>query len=242
MASVLTQRMPRDRIFYAAVPVVVAALVFAGFARSWFLRPFMEQAPGFPELTPLIAFHGMVFTGWISLNVLQPMLISSGRRNLHRRIGPWAAGLAALIVVLVPVITVQSMRHGGSPVFRQIHVFLAVNLISIFAFGLCVALAIIWRKRAETHKRLMLLALVPFLGPALGRIPAMEPLIPLGLIMGINLPIIAGIAFDLITRRRVHPVWIWGGSLMILSEFASFAIGTLPWWRAFGNWCMQLPI
>lgn len=234
--------MSRDRIFYAAVPIAVAALVVAGFARSWFLRPIMVQAPGFPELTPLLAFHGAVFSAWIALNVLQPMLISNNQRNLHRRIGPWAAGLAAIIVLMVPVITVHSMRRGGSPVFQQIYVFLSVNLISIFAFGLCVALAILWRNRAETHKRLMLLALVPFLGPALGRIPAMAPLMPAGILIGVNLPIIAGIIFDVVTRRQVHPVWIWGGSMMVLSEFFSFAIGNQPWWRAFGDWCMQLPI
>lgn len=242
MSTVVVQRMQADRIFYSAVPITVALIVFAGFAKSWFLRPLMVQAPGVPGLTLLLVFHGVVFSAWMLLNVVQPLLISSGQRNLHRRIGPWAASLAVLMVLLVPIATVRSMRHGGPPVFPQIYVFLSVNLLGILSFALCVAFAVLWRKRAETHKRLMLLSLAPFLGPALGRIPAMAPFMPAGMMVGINLPIFAGIAFDLITRHRVHPVWLWGGSLMIVSEIASFVIGVQPWWKTFGDWCMSLPI
>lgn len=242
MASVIARRIQTDRIFYAAVPAAVAAIVFTGFARSWFLRPLLEHAPGFPGLNPLFAFHGALFTAWIALSVVQPMLISAGRRDLHRRIGPWAAGLAAIMVMIVPVITVHSMRLGGPPIFPQIYLFMAVNLFGILAFALCVALAIRWRRNAEAHKRLMLLSLVTFLGPALGRIPAIGALGPAGILVGVNLPIIAGIVFDLATLHRVHRVWSWGGSAMIASEFAAFVIGGQPWWRAFGDWSMQLPI
>ena len=85
-ANAAMARMRADRIFYSAVPIAVAAIVFAGFAPSWFLRP-MLGTPQMDPLTLIAAVHGTVFTSWIALTIVQPLLIASGHRSLHRALG-----------------------------------------------------------------------------------------------------------------------------------------------------------
>ncbi len=235
-------RMRADRIFYSGVPAAVAVVVLWGFARSWFLRPIDGIPEGFSPLTPLLIVHGLVFTAWIALNALQPLLIAAGNRALHRTMGWVGAGLATAMLVLIPIATIESMRHGGPSIFPSIYLFFAVNLIGALEFGLSVGLAIAWRKRADYHKRLMMLALVPLIPPAVARIPGAGQFMPaLGLVV-MNLPIVLGILYDMSTRRRVHNVWLWGGPLMIGSEALMSVIGFSSWWRVFCEWAMRLPV
>lgn len=238
----MTARMRADRLFYAIVPAVAATSVFTGFARSWFLRPALGQPPHYGPLTALLIVHGLLMTSWMAINVTQPLLITVGNRSLHRTLGCMGATIAALIVLLLPIVTIHSMRGGGVPAFPTIYVFAAVNVIGILAFAITVALIVLKRNRAETHKRLALLSLVPLIPPALGRTPGVQALMPLSGFGGADLVILAGILFDWRTRGRVHRVWKVGGALTLLWEVAQFPIGFSAPWIAFGNWAMRLPV
>jgi hypothetical protein len=56
----------RDQAFQVGVAVVIAAIVFAGFARTFYLRRVFLGRP----LRPLL-LHGIVFTLWVLLLVVQ---------------------------------------------------------------------------------------------------------------------------------------------------------------------------
>ena len=73
-----------DSVFFPAMAGAMALTVFAGFARSWFLKP-VFHAP--PELSVLIALHGAVFTTWIAILIAQTSLVARNRRDLHRKLG-----------------------------------------------------------------------------------------------------------------------------------------------------------
>jgi hypothetical protein len=63
--------------------LLMAATVFAGFARTYFLAGF-AHAP-LPNL--LIHVHGAAFSYWILLLVVQASLVYAGRVDIHRRLG-----------------------------------------------------------------------------------------------------------------------------------------------------------
>jgi hypothetical protein len=44
--------------------------------------------------------HGVAFTAWIVLLVVQASLVAGGRTELHRKMGPFSAVLAVAMVVL----------------------------------------------------------------------------------------------------------------------------------------------
>lgn len=242
MATVAMARMRADRFFYSGVAAIVGVFVLVGFGPSWFVRPVFGQPQGFGPITPVLALHGMVMTSWITLAVVQPLLIAAGNRSLHRKLGTAGAVIAGLILLVVPPATLESMRSGGVDAFPTIYVFLAVNIFGLVAFAACVGLALLRRRDAETHKRLMTLSLIVLIPPAIGRTAGLQMWMPVsGFLIG-DAIILAGCLFDWRTRGRVHRVWKIGGPLMILSQLVCGPVGFSAPWIAFGKWAMRLPV
>ncbi|HEX7956980.1 MAG TPA: hypothetical protein VF508_08565, partial [Pyrinomonadaceae bacterium] len=71
----------RERLFYTGLAAVFVVTVFAGFSRSYYLRPYFETK----SLGALLHLHGVVFTSWLVLLLAQTLLVASGRTRLHRR-------------------------------------------------------------------------------------------------------------------------------------------------------------
>jgi hypothetical protein len=235
MATAAMARMRADRIFYSSVAAVVACFVLIGFGPSWFVRPVFGQPQGYDPLSWVLILHGTLMTAWLALAVTQPLLIATGNRALHRSLGMAGAIVAALIVPAVPLATVHSMRSGGVPAFPTIYVFLAVNIVGLIAFAITVGLGISKRREAETHKRLMTLALVVLVPPAIGRTPGLNALMPLSGFLLADAIILAGCLYDWKTRGRVHRVWKIGGPLMLVSQLICGPLGFSAPWVAFGK-------
>ncbi len=85
-----------DRFFYVGVGLAFLLIVFAGFVRSYYLRPLF----GFRSLPTLLHFHGLVMSLWFVLFLTQAGLISAGRIALHRQLGVFGTFLAASVVIL----------------------------------------------------------------------------------------------------------------------------------------------
>ncbi len=116
------------------------ASAFIGSA-TWFLRPWLEP-PGFPPLPPLVCLHGIVFTGWAALFMTQASLVSTGRTDLHRKLG--MAGMA--FAVVLPIIGLfaslsGALRASGPPGIPPM-TFLAVPLLSIPAYAFLLVAAL----------------------------------------------------------------------------------------------------
>ena len=79
----------------------------------------------------------------------------------------------------------------------------------------------------------MLLTYTSILVAAVARLPGVLPLGPLWFFGLTFLPVLAlGVTYDLVTRRRVHPAYLWSGALLILSVPARLAISATPAWRS----------
>jgi hypothetical protein len=90
------------------------------------------------------------------------------------------------------------------------------------------------RRRRETHKRLMLLATIALLTPALARIPFVG--IGRPAMLGTMLFVVVCLVYDRAAHGRVHPAFLWGGLLLILSMPARLAIGRTGAWLSFARW------
>jgi len=231
-----TARWRNDRIFYTGMGVPIALTTFAGFARSYYLGPWFETPKGTPEVGALLHLHGAVFTAWIALNVVQPALIANRNPGLHRRIGVFGAGIAAAMVILGNVAAVAAM-HGGFIGMGDPHAFYAIPFFAINTFAVIVALAIFWRNRAETHKRLMLLSATQIVEAAVARIP-LDTIVagaPYSFMIVPDLIIVAGAGYDWFSRGKVHKVWIVGGGLVIASQMLRLWISQTEPWLAFAR-------
>ncbi len=88
------------------------------------------------------------------------------------------------------------------------------------------------RRRPDWHKRLMLLATISMLTPAIARIP-IDALQAGGILafMGVtDLFAIACIGWDTAKNRRLHPAFLRGGLFLVLSHPAMLALAGSAFW------------
>jgi hypothetical protein len=116
-------------------------------------------------------------------------------------------------------------------------VFLAIPLFDMVLFAILVGSALYFRHRLESHKRLMTLGMIALLPAPIARLPfellKAGPPAFFGLA---DLFIVAMLAHDLITRKRIHPTTIWGGLLIVASQPLRLMIAGTPAWLAFAHW------
>jgi hypothetical protein len=227
--------------FYLWVGLAVAAAMFYGFYRSFYLNHWFETPEGMRRLTPLYIVHGSLFSLWIAFAMLQPALIVAKRRTLHKRVGWAAVAVAAAMIVVGNVAASEALNHGFAGVDRKS--FYAVPFFDLVVFAACVGLGVIWRDRSETHKRLMMLSLSQLLHAGVGRWPWgwLQAGAPWTYLMLPDAAIVAaGMAYDLSTRGRVHRVWWIGGALVLASEPLRLWVGTTAPWIAYAGWVASL--
>ncbi len=228
----VTRVRARGRYFFLGMALLCAVVVFVGFAPTYYLRGFSDR----PPLTRLVRLHGFVFSAWILLFVVQSALVKAGRRDLHRRIGVAGAVLALPMVWFGAAValndTAARLAAGKLALGLPPLQFLALQLLDLLQFIVFVGLAVAWRRHPETHKRLMMLATLSLIAPAIGRLP-LPPL------WKFTLPVLAVVGcmlYDLIRQRRVHPAFLWGGTAFILDTPLRFAIGKTPLWHDLAQW------
>ena len=175
--------------------------------------------------------HGAAMTAWYLLLLVQTTLIAMRRRAVHRRLGVAGAVIAAVIVLLNPVVVAWSVaqRPPDTPIELAALIVVA-DLLVMAIYAVLAALAIYWRRYPETHSRMLMLASIAVAGPALGRLSLNVAGTPLpGLITLMMLPLLV-VVHDRVLMKRIHPVSSWGtaaiiGSLVLSITIANSAAG-----------------
>jgi len=233
-------RPPAENRFFVGMAIAILAVVFIGFARSFFLQPL------FPEwhrpAEAIFYVHGVAFTAWIALLIAQVSLVASGRRDVHRKLGAFGAGLAVLMIVLGTYAALVAARRPTG--FIDVPVpplsFLAVPLFAIAEFALFAGLAIGKRRDAQAHKRCMLLATIVILGAAFARFPVLGEYGPPAIFGLTDLLLVPLVVWDFRTRGRLHPVTLWGGLLIIALQPLQLLISGTDSWLAIARWMTGL--
>jgi hypothetical protein len=232
-----------DRIFYSTMAIAMALTVFIGFGPTYYLKAFGVQplvTISGGSFTPLVHVHGALFTSWVLLFIVQTALIANHRVAVHRRLGI-AGGVLALSMVVVGMTTaITQAARGAAPPGADPLGFLIVPMFDMLLFSGFVATALYLRRNKESHKRLMLLAYISILVAAVARLPGVLPLGPLGFFGLTFIFLLVAVSYDLITQRRVHPVYIWGGTVLVLSVPLRLMISTTAAWRAFAEFLVSI--
>ena len=214
-----------EHAFYVGFALVLAALVAAGFAPTFFMRD--SSVAG--SLSWPAFVHGVAGTVWVLLFAAQAALIATRRVAWHRSAGWAAAAVTAAFVASGALVTAAlESSHGAEPLsWRAPHLF--TNLGPLSAFALLIAAGIWQRSRAARHKRLMLLAAVVLSPPAIGRLFG-----PLGL-AELNLVAYAALAFanaayDWLAHGRPHAISLLGAVSLVAVDAV-----TIVWLAAVGS-------
>ncbi len=222
-----------DRSFYTVMAAAIVLTVFIGFAPSFYLRGMFEAKP----LSPLLILHGILFTSWILLFLVQVRLVAAQRTDIHRKLGVAAAMLAVVMPVVGAVAAITSAKNGFTPTNGPPPlVFLMIPLADMILFSTLTALGLYFRRRNDIHKRLMLLATLAILTPAIARVWFIKPLgIPAFLLLT-DLFIVSSIVADRVRNGRFHPAFVWGGLCIIVSQPLRILFAGTPAWHAVAAW------
>jgi hypothetical protein len=215
--------------------VAMGLTVFAGFASTYYLR-FLVGGPSATltrgPFTALVHAHGALFTAWVLLFIVQTALVASRRVVVHRRLGVAGAVLAAAMAGAGTLVAIATAARGSAPAGLDPLAFLVIPIFDMVLFTTFVTAALARRTDKEAHKRLMLLAYVSIVVPAVARLPGVLALgAPAAFGLSFLFVVVAGI-YDFLSRRRVHKVYLWGGALIAASVPVRLAISGTSAWRA----------
>ena len=229
-----TPRMPgrvNDRRLYILAAIITPLIVLAGFARTYYLKPFFST-PDLPDR--IVHLHGIVMTTWVLLFIVQISLVATRRTRVHMRLGIAGAVLAVLVVVVGVLTALTAAARGATPGPPPL-AFLVVPLGDMFIFAVLIGLALYFRRQLQIHKRLMLLAAINLLTPAIARIPLSfiyngGPLAFFGLT---DLVLLGFVAYDTFKHRRLHPVFLWGSIFIIAMQPLRLLLAGTSLWMSF---------
>ncbi len=218
-----------SRHFYFAMSLFMAGIAVWGFSRTVDARLLRANPP-----RPLLLwFHAAFFSLWIVLFVVQSALVRVRKVKIHRALGWVGAALAGMMIVSGVNASLVMFRFEIT-VLHQTNVapFLSILWCDLLIFGVCMALAIRFRRKPEYHRRLVFLATCQMMQAAFVRLPYLGShnlFFP-----ALDVLIVAGILRDLVIDRRVNKVYLYVfPTMIVLQAWATYLERLNPsWWQA----------
>ncbi len=221
-----------DRVFFGIMVLALYATVFYGFSRTYYSAGMIHA----PLPNRLIHFHAILMTLWMVLLFVQVALVTASKVAWHRALGVYGFLLALAMVIVGPIAATNALRRGEGPLGLDPKTFYIIPLTAIALFATFVFFAWRARRRPATHKRLIMLANIEIIGAAVGRWqvhffqahPPAQNLVPLAFILAI-------VAYDLVSQRKLQKATLWGGLLLMAVNLVRVPIGLTAPWHAFAT-------
>lgn len=199
------------RWFFVGMASIMIATSIAGFLPA-IISPATRHAP----LSLLAAAHGMALFAFQLLFLTQSLLVVARHVAWHRRLGLTSVVLIALIIPLSFATTTAMVRRGfdlsgdliAVPNLDNAAATSLFNFAVLFTFSVLAVAAILYRRRPEIHKRLMLFANLALMHSALAHLVGHTPQIgdSSGLAIWIyyTLFLLTAVARDYVVEKRVR--------------------------------------
>lgn len=238
-----TRARPR---FFFTLAVLLLVVVFLGFAPTFYLDPWFDTPEDAGPMPGHLVVHALFMTTWFVGLVVQSGLIQRRRYRVHRALGTLGMAVFVGVVVTGAMATLDLLPRDASP---RIPALATSNTFNLLLFVALVPLAVLYRTRPAVHMRLMLIASIAIVGPAVGPgrmlgmflgslLPASVS-IPVPLLFWIPL-VGAIVAHDLSTRGRVHPATAWAGGAKALATVVTLALVSSGVSAAYVEWLRGL--
>lgn len=184
------RRPAADQWLYVAMAVVFVLIALLGFlptSTELVARVLAGEAPRPPLI---LHAHAAVMAAWLVLLLVQTVLMAKDNPRLHRRLGTASFVLAPLMLAAMIAIVVRRFELLASlpadldaaavaQATRMAFNLTLINAGSLLLFPVFYVWAIVARRRdQDSHKRIMILATLVLMSPAIGRMVAVHPILP----------------------------------------------------------------
>lgn len=200
-------------------------------------------SPAAPGSTFGQHFHSVIMLGWILLLIVQPWLIRTRRRSLHRLIGRISFVWGPLVVVSALYVVLDHLAGLAQPYPYIGLSFFWLGLSSALYYAMLFSLAIINRKDMQLHARYMAATALGFITPGLGRL-----LDRLGEATGFSIltfqtalwaPAVIGGVMILHDARKGKPIrvpWVLATAAWVGIVIGFYYLPGFTWLRNFADW------
>jgi hypothetical protein len=252
---------PRGRPqFYFWISCACLAVAVIGFLPTYFV----PMTQGKYAAPPIVHLHGVILFSWVAFFVFQSWLAAKGKVADHRAWGLVGVSILTAMVFIVVQVVSMRIRQASAPgvpaeITDSVLAFAWVSISSIVLVIPAFILAILYVKRPEVHKRLLLLLTVSLLGAPIARWfltfappppPTGGPALPVDLsamaappamvavapaLVG-DILLLVAMAYDWRTQRRVHPVYLIGGAILLIQQLTQQQVADSAAWKAVAVW------
>jgi hypothetical protein len=196
---------------YVAASALLVLTAAVGFL------PRMIRALVAGQLPPdwIIHVHVAVYWLWLALFSAQTINAALGRMTVHRRLGKVLIAYGVLMFLAGLGVTfnriLKQIQAGDVDLARRVNLEPMVDMV---VFPVLFSLAIYFRRQPELHKRLMIVTATQLMYAAVVRIDVVPLHHRWAFLLVWTAPILLGMAHDWVTRRLVHPVYLFGLALL----------------------------
>ncbi|MFL6547842.1 MAG: hypothetical protein ACJ8OJ_04060 [Povalibacter sp.] len=230
-----------SRYFYVWMAIGFVLVAFGGFVPTYW-APVMAGSFHAPTI---IHIHGALMFCWTLFYLSQTLLVASGRTPDHRSWGLAGISLFTLIAcaILVGEMTVIKNNEASGTGDAARH-FAAVTLCAWPLMVGLFTLAIVNVRRPQVHKRLLVLLMAAMMTPAIARV-FLTFLAPPGAASGppppfVSIPpaliadlfIVVAIVRDWRTLGRPHPVYVYGGVIVLAQQLLTVPFAATATWMS----------
>jgi hypothetical protein len=216
-------------------------LVLLGFWPSYFIKFFNGTA----NFTYYFHFHASVLILWMSLLIIQPILIRKKNLSTHRIVGKISYFIIPLIFISILLLTHSRLPHNGLLTDNDlVGTFNSVKDLVILAVAFYIAIK--FKKDYQLHARGMIVTGLAFIEPAFIRFTFRVISNPMWAYLSTILTIYAVFIY-LIYRERKQTSARWVFPLILCLYIIAHGIVLsdmlyLPLWREYVKWFTSLPI
>jgi hypothetical protein len=204
--------------FFLCMTLIMAFFIFSGFGMTYF-QPMATGSLG--SLPPVVHIHGLFYSSWIILLVVQALLVNVKNIALHRSLGTFGIAIGTGVALMGALITVLFV--GATEITTKDDYGLTyLSVVAVLTFSILFCIAIRNVRKPEIHKRLILFATIVILPPGINRLYMMTfelSNVPfLATYMTMNLLIAAIAIYDWRTMRKISKTTLLGAAAIIIPE------------------------
>jgi hypothetical protein len=203
-----------SRYFFVGLGALCILIVVVGFAPNLY-----KAFSGDIVIPPIVYVHAAIMMGWVVLYTAQAGFAAHGNLRTHRRTGWAATVVAAAVWISMGVATIMALQRFDPDKLPSLVKPLLIQLGTMAVFPVFIAWAVLARRRAGWHKRLMTFATFALVQAALDRMHWLpNEGLPMFWHYGLRLYVLLMLplfVFDIVTLRRIHPATLVGSGLIV---------------------------
>lgn len=209
--------------------------IFVGVGFGFDLHNYLHEKPAVPTI---VHVHAVVTTLWLLTATALVLMVETGNVSLHRRVGWFAAGYAALTLVIAPLSELSWQALNLSTPGALPPEFLSIAFSGVICMTLLLPWGILLRRNSAAHRRVLILAIICISDAGFSRMVGLflhAPTTFLGTYFffeGGNLFVILLMFFWDWKRNRIMKQFLWGASLVIVVGLTATGLYFNETWRS----------